>query len=217
MAKYTGPVCRLCRREGEKLYLKGDRCYNISNEGTTKKLCPLDKGRVAPPGPVRPGRRKKSAYSLQLREKQKTRRAYGILEKQFYMYYQKAERMKGITGENMLILIERRLDNVVFRLGLGASRAQARQIVNHGHITVNGKNVNIPSYLISVNDVIAVKESKASNKLFEAVKEVGSKSVIPKWLEFDKTTLTGKVLEMPTREDIDTRIKEHMIVELYSK
>ncbi|NCA66650.1 MAG: 30S ribosomal protein S4 [Clostridia bacterium] len=217
MAKYTGPDCRLCRREGEKLYLKGDRCYNISNEGTTKKLCPLDKGRTAPPGPVRPGRRKISGYALQLREKQKTKRAYGLLEKQFYHYYVKAERMKGITGENMLILIERRLDNIVFRLGLGASRAQARQIVNHGHITVNGLGVDIPSYLVSMGDVIAVKESKASNKLFEAVKEVGSKSVIPKWLELDKTTLTGKVLQLPLREDIDSRIKEHMIVELYSK
>ncbi len=217
MAKYTGPDCRLCRREGEKLYLKGDRCYNISNEGTTKKLCPLDKGHIAPPGPIRSGRRKISAYSLQLREKQKTKRAYGILEKQFYKYYEKAEKMKGVTGENMLILIERRLDNVVFRLGLGVSRAQSRQIVNHGHISVNGSCVDIPSYLVSVGDVIAVKENKSSNKLFEAVKEVGSRSVIPEWLEFDKTTLSGKVLQLPTREHIDPRIKEHMIVELYSK
>ena len=218
MAKYTGPDCRLCRREGEKLYLKGDRCYNISSDGTQgRKLCPLEKGRINPPGPVKTGRRKVSDYALQLREKQKTKRAYGILEKQFRKYHEKAERMKGITGENMLILIERRLDNVVFRLGIGGSRAQARQIVNHGHITVNGKNVNIPSYLVSPGDVIAVKESKQGKKLFEAVKEVGAKSQIPQWLEFDKTTLTGKVLQMPKREDIDLRIKEHMIVELYSK
>lgn len=217
MAKYTGPDCRLCRREGEKLYLKGDRCYNISNEGTTKKLCPLDKGHIAPPGPIRSRRRKISGYSLQLREKQKTKRAYGVLEKQFFKYYEMAEKMKGVTGENMLILLERRLDNVVFRLGLGASRAQSRQIVNHRHITVNGNCVDIPSFLVNVGDVIAVKENKSSNKLFEAVKEVGSKSAIPEWLEFDKTTLTGKVLQLPVRENIDPRIKEHMIVELYSK
>ena len=217
MAKYTAADCRLCRREGEKLYLKGDRCYNISSEGTAKTLCPLDKGRIAPPGPTHPGRKKISGYALQLREKQKTKRAYGVLEKQFYKYYAAAERQKGVTGENMLILIERRLDNIVFRLGLGASRAQARQIVNHNLLTVNGKNVNIPSYICSVGDVIAVKPTKADKKLFESVKEVGSRAAIPGWLEFDKTTLTGKVLAMPTREDIDSRIKEHMIVELYSK
>ena len=217
MAKYTGPDCRLCRREGEKLFLKGTRCYNVAADGTTgRKLCPLEKGRINPPGPVKTGRRKVSDYALQLREKQKTKRAYGILEKQFRKYHEKAERMKGITGENMLILIERRLDNVVFRLGIGVSRAQARQIVNHGHITVNGKNVNIPSYLVSPGDVIAVKESKQGKKLFEAVKETRTE-VPPKWLEFDKTTLTGKVLQMPARDDIDSRIKEHMIVELYSK
>lgn len=218
MAKYTGPDCRLCRREGEKLYLKGDRCYNIGSDGSqNKKLCPLDKGRINPPGPVRTGRRKITGYSLQLREKQKAKRTYGIMEKQFRMYHETAERMKGITGENMLILIERRLDNVVFRLGIGGSRAQARQIVNHGHILVNGNNVNIPSYLISAGDVISVKESKQSKKLFEAVKEVGAKAALPKWLEFDKATLSGKVLQLPVREDIDLRIKEHMIVELYSK
>jgi len=216
MAKYTGPDCRLCRREGEKLFLKGNRCYNIAADGTVgRKLCPLEKGRINPPGPVKTGRRKISDYALQLREKQKTKRAYGILEKQFRKYHEKAERMKGITGENMLILIERRLDNVVFRLGIGISRAQARQIVNHGHITVNGKNVNIPSYLVSPGDVIAIKESKQGKKLFEAVKT--RSDVPPKWLEFDKTTLTGKVLQMPARDDIDSRIKEHMIVELYSK
>ena len=218
MAKYTGPDCRLCRREGEKLYLKGARCYNIAADGTQgRNLCPLDKGRKNPPGPAKTGRRKISDYALQLREKQKTKRAYGLLEKQFRMYHRKAERMKGITGENMLILLERRLDNVVYRLGIGDSRAQARQIVNHGHITVNGKNVNIPSYLVSPGDVIAVKESKQGKKLFESVKEVGAKTDVPQWLEFDKTTLSGKVLELPKREDIDLRIKEHMIVELYSK
>ncbi len=217
MAKYTGPVCRLCRREGEKLYLKGDRCYNITCEGNSKMLCPMDRGRVAAPGPVRPGRRKISGYALQLREKQKTKREYGVLEKQFFKYYKSAERMKGVTGENMLILIERRLDNIVFRLGLGASRAQARQIVNHNLLTVNGKNVNIPSYICNVGDVIAVKSTKTEKKLFESVKENGAKAPIPQWLEFDKTALTGKVIALPKREDIDSRIKEHMIVELYSK
>ena len=217
MAKYTGPDCRLCRREGEKLYLKGDRCYNISSDGTQgRKLCPLEKGRINPPGPVKTGRRKISDYALQLREKQKTKRAYGILEKQFRMYHEKAERMKGITGENMLILIERRLDNVVFRLGIGGSRAQARQIVNHGHITVNGKRVDIPSYLVKAGDVIAVKENKQELPFFTELKNAKINNSL-KWLEFNPATLSGSIIALPTREDIDMSIAEHMIVELYSK
>lgn len=218
MAKYTGPSCRLCRREGEKLFLKGDRCYNIAQDGTTRALCPFDKGeKVNAPGPQHTGRRKVSGYQQQLREKQKVKRIYGILEKQFYMYYERAEKMKGVTGENMLILIERRLDNVVFQMGIAASRAQARQLVCHGHITVNGSKVDIPSYLVKAGDVIAVKAEKADNAFFKALKEGPVRANMPKWVSFDRAELKGEVLALPTREDIDSRIKEHMIVELYSK
>ena len=218
MAKYTGPSCRLCRREGEKLYLKGNRCYNIAADGSNKPLCPFDKNeKVTPPGPVHTGRRKVSGYQQQLREKQKVKRIYGILEKQFYMYYEKAEKMKGVTGENMLILIERRLDNVVFQMGIAASRAQARQLVCHGHIAVNGKKVDIPSYLVKAGDIITVKAEKADNAFFTALKESPIRANMPKWVTFDKEALKGEVVALPTREDIDSRIKEHMIVELYSK
>lgn len=218
MAKYTGPSCRLCRREGEKLYLKGNRCYNIAADGSSKALCPFDKGeKVTPPGPVHTGRRKVSGYQQQLREKQKVKRIYGILEKQFYMYYEKAEKMKGVTGENMLILIERRLDNVVFQMGIAASRAQARQLVCHGHISVNGSKVDIPSYLVKQGDVIAVKSEKVGNAFFTALKESPIRANMPQWVNFDKETMKGEVVALPTREDIDSRIKEHMIVELYSK
>lgn len=154
-------------------------------------------------------------YGLQLREKQKVKRMYGILEKQFERYYEDAVRMKGVTGENMLSLIERRLDNVVYRLGIGASRAECRQIVNHGHICVNGKRVNIASYRVKVGDVISVKENKQDLEMFKDLK--GMKIVMPKWLEFNTETLTGKILALPAREDIDTDIKEQLIVELYSR
>ena len=219
MAKYTGPSCRLCRREGAKLFLKGDRCYNKAQDGTTKALCPFDKGeKVTPPGPQRNGRRKVSGYQQQLREKQKVKRIYGILEKQFYMYYEKAEKMNRVTGENMLILIERRLDNVVYRMGIAVSRAQARQLVCHGHITVNGSKVDIPSYLVKAGDEIAVKAEKADNTFFTALKDAPiNVDVQPKWVTFDRATLKGEVVALPTREDIDSSIKEHMIVELYSK
>ena len=207
MATYRDAKCRLCRREGGKLFLKGDKCY-------TGK-CPYEKRPVAP-GQHGVSRKKVSEYGQQLREKQKVKRIYGVQEGQFREYYEKADRMKGITGENILSLLERRLDNVIFRMGVGASRAQARQLVNHGHFTVNGKKVNIPSYTVKKGDVIAVRESKASNKYFTAIKgmKVGS---MPKWLEFDPEKLEGKILELPAREDIDSQISEHMIVELYSK
>ena len=207
MAKYTGPDCRLCRREGCKLYLKGSKCNSDK--------CPI-LTKYAPPGEHGKGRKKSSGYSIQLREKQKTKRYYGVTEKQFKMYYDKASEMRGVTGENMLILIERRLDNVVYRMGLGASRAMARQIVNHGHITVNGKTVDIASYIVKVGDVIAVKESKTSNKYFEEIKSSKAGN-IPKWLEFSPEKLEGKVIALPARDDIDSQIAEHMIVELYSK
>lgn len=207
MAKYTGPDCRLCRREGCKLYLKGEKC------NSTK--CPI-LTKFAPPGDHGKSRKKASGYSVQLREKQKTKRYYGVTEKQFKMYYDRASEMRGVTGENMLMLIERRLDNVVYRLGMGTSRAMARQIVNHGHITVNGKSVDIPSYIVKVGDVISVKESKKDNAMWTAVKEVKNLSIV-KWLTFDNATLTGTVAALPERADIDIDIKEHLIVELYSK
>ena len=206
MAKYTCADCRQCRREGQKLFLKGDRC-------TTKK-CAMDR-RPVPPGPHGLGRKKASEYSLQLREKQKVKRAYGLLEKQFRGYYEEAERRKGVTGETMLFLLEKRLDNVVYRMGIGSSRAQSRQIVNHGHITVNGKNVNIPSYQVKVGDVIAIKESKTDNGLFKELR--GAKIVMPKWVEFDTETFKGKIIDNPKRDDIDLNINEQLIIELYSK
>lgn len=207
MAVYREAKCKLCRREGGKLFLKGDKCY-------TEK-CPFNK-RPLPPGQHGAGRKKVSEYGQQLREKQKTKRIYGVQEGQFRHYYEVAARMKGIAGENMLQLLERRLDNVVFRMGIGASRTQARQLVNHAHLTVNGKTVTVPSYIVKAGDVIAVKENRKDNKFFENLK--GAKlTSLPKWLEFDTEKLEGKVLALPTREDVDSQIAEHMIVELYSK
>ena len=208
MARYTGAVCRLCRREGVKLYLKGDRCYSDK--------CALTKrGKI--PGVHADSRKKITEYGLQLREKQKTKRIYGLQEKQVHKYYEEAERLKGVTGANMLILLEQRLDNVVYRLGLGVSRSQARQFVNHGLITVNGKRVTIPSYQVKVGDVISVKENKAEQAHFVEIKGSKKPANLPKWLDFEPAELTGKVLAKPTREDIDMNIAEHMIVELYSK
>ncbi len=206
MARCTGADCRECRREGCKLFLKGERC-------TTKK-CAMERRPVAP-GQHGTGRKKVTEYGTQLREKQKVKKYYGILEKQFHRYYDEAERMKGVTGENMLSLIERRLDNVVYRMGIGSSRKESRQIVNHCQITVNGKTVNIPSYQVKVGDEIAVKENKRELEMFKQLK--GMKMVMPKWLEFNTEALTGKILALPTREDIDLNIKEHLIIELYSR
>ena len=206
MAKYTGADCRICRREGCKLFLKGERC--------TSKKCAMERRPVIP-GQHGASRKRVTEYGLQLREKQKVKRMYGILEKQFRKYYEDAVRMKGVTGANMLSLIERRLDNVVYRMGIGASRAECRQIVNHGHICVNGKRVNIASYRVNVGDVITIKESKQELEMFKDLK--GMKIVMPKWLEFNTETLTGKVAALPVREDIDTDIKEQLIVELYSR
>ncbi|MBQ2712879.1 MAG: 30S ribosomal protein S4 [Clostridia bacterium] len=207
MARYTGSDCRQCRREGGKLFLKGDKCYSAK--------CPF-LSRPTIPGQHGAGRRKVSEYGLQLREKQKVKRIYGLLEKQFRMVFERAEKMKGATGENMLILLERRLDNVVYRLGLAKSRSQARQIVNHGHITVNGRKVNIPSYIIKAGDVIAVKENKKENNYFKAVSE-SVKLTIPGWLVYDAEKMEGRVQALPQRSDIDATISENMIVELYSR
>ncbi len=208
MARYKGSVCRLCRREGIKLFLKGDRCY-------TDK-CAITK-RAYGPGQHGQRRKKVSEYGLQLREKQKARRFYGILEKQFRNYFVEADRQKGVTGENLLRLLERRLDNVVFRLGLAGSRPEARQLVRHGHFTLNGKKVNIPSLLVKVGDEIAVKEKSISNPKFKEIAEAAMHKTPPAWLEVDKENLRGRVLAMPNREDIDIPIEEHLIVELYSR
>lgn len=208
MARYTGPVCRLCRREGTKLYLKGDRCY-------TGK-CAIDR-RAYAPGQHGQGRKKVSEYGLQLREKQKAKRIYGVLENQFRNYFEKADRQKGITGENLLRLLERRLDNVVFRLGYGSSRTEARQLVRHGHFTVNGHRVNIPSFLVKVGDVVAVTEkSKESPKIKELAENAQSKAA-PAWLEKDSNAMAGKVVAIPSRDEIDVPVQEHLIVELYSR
>lgn len=208
MARYTGPVCRLCRREGAKLFLKGDKCYSQKCAYTL---------RPSPPGQHGQARRGKvSEYGTQLREKQKVKRAYGVLESQFRQYFVKAAKMKGITGENLLQLLERRLDNTCFRLGLGASRAQARQVVMHGHVLVNGHKVDIPSYIVNDGDIITVAQKSSSKDHFKAVREEGGRS-LPKWLTFDAEQLTGKVVAMPDREDIDLTIEEHLIVELYSR
>lgn len=206
MAKLIGADCRQCRREGCKLFLKGERC--------TSKKCAFER-RPSLPGQHGSARKRVTEYGLQLREKQKVKRAYGILEKQFRRYYEEAVRMKGVTGENMLSLIERRLDNVVYRMGIGSSRSESRQIVNHGHIIVNGRRVNVPSFIVKVGDVIEIKENKRELEMFKQLK--GMKIVMPKWLEFNSETLKGKILALPTREDIDLGIKEHLIIELYSR
>lgn len=208
MAKYTGADCRLCRRERCKLFLKGDRCY-------TDKCAIVRRNKL--PGQHADGRKKVTEYGLQLREKQKTKRIYGLQEKQFHRYYLEAERQRGVTGTTMLILLEERLDNVVYRMGLGVSRSQARQFINHGHITVNGKKVTIPSYQVSVGDVISVKDSRKEQPLFVDIKQSKKSGSIPKWLDFTPEALEGKVIARPERDDIDMNIQEQMIVELYSK
>lgn len=206
MAKYTDAKCRQCRREGCKLFLKGERC--------TSGKCAIDRRPVVP-GQHGAARKKFSEYGLQLREKQKVRRAYGMLERQFANTYKKAERSKLQTGFALLQMLELRLDNVVYRMGIGSSRAEARQIVTHGHITVNGRKLNIPSAQVKVGDVIAIKENKQNIEMFKALKEL--KIVMPKWLEFNSETLTGKILALPERDDIDLNIKENLIVEYYSR
>ena len=207
MARYTGSVCRLCRREGCKLFLKGDRCYSAKCSFTKRPVAPGQHGQ---------SRKKLSEYGVQLREKQKVKRAYGMQEGQFRSYSEDAVKMKCVTGANLLSLLERRLDNVVYRLGIGESKPQARQFVLHGHITVNGKKVDIPSFRTNVGDVIAVKESSASKERFKNISEQSARP-LPKWLTFDLENLTGKVVALPDRDDIDLTIEEHNIVELYSK
>lgn len=208
MARYTGAVCRLCRREGQKLFLKGERCYTDKCGITRRAYAPGQHGQ---------GRKKLSGYGLQLREKQKARRYYGVLEGQFRHYFEMANKKAGVTGDNLLAILESRLDNVVYRLGFGTSRPEARQLVRHGHFTVNGKKVNIPSYLVKVGDVIAIKEESKSSEKIKNVIEITASRVVPKWLDLDNNTLTGKVVAVAEREDIDLPLEEHLIVELYSK
>ena len=208
MARYTEAVCKLCRREGQKLFLKGERCY-------TDK-CAISR-RAYAPGQHGQGRKKTSEYGLQLRAKQMTRRFYGVLEGQFHHYYEMATKMPGKAGDNLLILLESRLDNVVYRCGWANSRAVARQLVVHGHYTVNGKKVDIPSYLCKPGETVAIKDGSRQSDKFKAVLEANSARPTPKWLDVDAPNAQAKIAEMPTREDIDLEVDETLIVELYSK
>ena len=209
MARYTGAVCRLCRREGQKLFLKGDRCY-------TEK-CAVERRSYAPGMHGNARNKKLSEYGVQLREKQKARRYYGVLESQFAEYFEMASKRKGMTGENLLAILESRLDNVVYRLGFAMSRAEARQLVRHGHFTVNGKKVDIPSYLVKTGETVALAEKSRSIDKIKGSLEANASRVVPKWLDFDAKNMVAKVVAVPQREDIDLPIEEHLIVELYSK
>ncbi len=208
MARYTGSVCRLCRREGTKLYLKGDRCLSGK--------CAVDK-RPTVPGQHGSGRKQVKEYGLQLREKQKAKRYYGVLENQFKGYFEKADKTEGVTGENLLSLLERRLDNVVYRIGLADSRKEARQLVTHGHFRLNGKKVNIPSMIVRAGDVITLREASRSSEKFKALIESLDSRITPKWIELDKGQVVAKIAALPQREDVDFPFEEHLIVELYSK
>ena len=208
MARYTGAVCKLCRREGKKLYLKGERCY-------TGK-CALER-RAYAPGQHGQSRKKATEYGLQLRAKQQAKRYYGIQEGQFYKYFLMAERKQGVTGENLLRICESRLDNVVYLLGWANSRAEARQLVTHGHYKVNGKKVNVPSYLLKAGDEIAIKDKSKESDKIKATVEANASRPVPQWLDLNAEALTAKILALPTREQIMVPVEEHLIVELYSK
>ena len=208
MARYTDAACRMCRRETQKLFLKGERCYSPK--------CALER-RFYPPGQHGQGRKKTSDYGLQLREKQKTKRFYGLLEKQFHNTFLKASKRKGITGENLLRLLETRLDNVVYRLGFAGSRSQARQIVRHGHIQVNGKRVDIPSYRVRAGDLVSIAPKAKDLLVIKSAIISNERSTVPGWLEVDIEKLQGSVISLPTRDQIDLTVKENLIVELYSK
>ncbi len=209
MARYTGPACRLCRREGRKLYLKGERCL-------TGK-CALDRRNSAPGQHGAHKANKANEYRLQLREKQTAKRYYGVQEKQFRTYFEKADNTAGVTGENLLSLLERRLDNVVYKMGMAASRKEARQLVRHAHFTLNGKKVTIPSIIVKVGDVVTVKEESKSSEKIKALLEIMQTKATPKWLELDATNASIKVVAVPERSDVDFEFNEQLIVELYSK
>lgn len=208
MARYTGPVCRMCRREKEKLFLKGEKCYSDK--------CAMNRDPKVP-GQHGANRSKLTDYAVQFREKQKVRRYYGILEKQFALYFEMATTKSGMTGENMLSILESRFDNVVYRLGFAMSRPEARQLITHGHFTINGKKVDIPSYLVKVGEVINIKEKSRGSDKFKSVLEANEQKPLPKWLVLDKNTYTANVVEIPTSAEIDLPIEVHHIVELYSK
>lgn len=224
MARYTGPVCKICRREGTKLFLKGDRC--------TSGKCALDTKRGSKaPGQHGAAIKKQREYGMHLREKQKTKRYYGVLEKQFVNYFDEADRKEGMTGENLLMLLERRFDNVIYRVGLANSRKEARQLVLHDHFLINGKKVNVPSIILKAGDVISIADSFKNSKKFTGTKKVVDEKevtnpglassfggrAVPKWLSVDKEKMTAKVISLPTREDVDMEINEQLIVEFYSK
>jgi small subunit ribosomal protein S4 len=209
LARYRGSVCRLCRREGMKLFLKGERCM-------TEK-CAIEKRNFAPGEQGKSRRARIQGYGLQLREKQKVKRIYGVLEKQFRINFERAERQRGITGETLLQLLERRLDNAVYRLGFATSRRQARLVVRHGHVKVGDRRVNIPSYVLEEGEVVSVSPKYAKNPLFQQSLESAKSRGVPKWLEYDEEKATGKVVSLPTREDVGLPVQEQLIVELYSK
>lgn len=212
MARYTGPVCKLCRREGEKLYLKGSRCMTPKCSYERRQYAPGHHGRE---GQYRRGRA--SDYLLQLREKQKARRIYGVLEKQFSNYFKKAERRSGLTGENLLTLLEQRLDNVVYRLGLAESRQQARQLVAHGHIMLNGRKTNVPSALVKAGDQISIRPESSQKTYFRNLRQTIDDRMVPRWLTLNTSALTGEVTDAPNRGDIDVPLNEQLVVEYYSR
>ncbi len=211
MARHTESVCKLCRREGEKLFLKGERCYSPKCAIERRGYPPGQHGRQAQ------FRRKVSDYGLQLREKQKARRIYGVLERQFRRYFREAERRRGLTGSNLLIILESRLDNVVFRLGFAESRAQARQLVRHGHFEVNGRKTNIPSFLVKPGDVVRVKSNSRSTPYFRDLSQDLGHRAAPEWMSLDESAMTGTILSLPDRSDIDVTLNEQLIVEYYSR
>lgn len=211
MARHTGPVCKLCRREGEKLFLKGDRCFTAKCAFDRRSYPPGMHGRRAR------FRRRTTDFGTQLREKQKARRMYGVLERQFRRYFKEAERRKGVTSANLLQILESRLDNIVYRLGFASSRAQARQLVRHGHFDINGRKTDIPSYLVKPGDLISVRDRSKSKTYFKNVVEEMEHRFVPEWLTVDVNTLSGRVLALPTREEIEVPLKEQLITEYYSR
>ena len=208
MARYTGAVCRLCRREGQKLFLKGERCYSEKCSVGIRGYAPGQHGQ---------GRKKSSEYGMQLRAKQTARRFYGVQENQFHHYFEIAERKQGITGDNLLRILESRLDNVVYRVGFASSRAEARQLVGHGHYEVNGKRVDIASYLLKAGDVVSICEKSRASEKIKAVVEANSARPVPEWIDVDRNNLSAKVIALPTREQIEAPVDEQLIVEFYSK
>ena len=208
MARYTGAVCRLCRREGQKLFLKGERCYSEKCSVGLRGYAPGQHGQ---------GRKKSSEYGMQLRAKQTARRFYGVQENQFHHYFEIAERKQGITGDNLLRILESRLDNVVYRVGFASSRAEARQLVGHGHYEVNGKRVDIASYLLTAGDVVSICEKSRASEKIKAVVEANSARPVPEWIDVDRNNLSAKVIALPTREQIEAPVDEQLIVEFYSK